>query len=206
MDHIAKNYSHFVIIAHFNEGGENVGELLKKIPIGKLLILDKKINGYFDFYPCVYQDFQKDIINALTEAIKLIKKDNIIKVVFPIDSYYAKEILIEVKLFCGAHTIVFVEISDLSEDDPNLGELYINLMESDLVTIIKKIKSKNLIVGKDIEIIPYNETPLKEVLLDGITVISTDFEELGRISAQMILNNDKKQIANKFNLIIRISL
>ena len=44
----------------------------------------------------------------------------------------------------------------------NTGEVYINLMENDLVILIEKILAAGLKVGKDVGIISYNETPLKK--------------------------------------------
>jgi DNA-binding LacI/PurR family transcriptional regulator len=61
-------------------------------------------------------------------------------------------------------------------------------------------------LGLDFGIISYNETPLKKVVENGITTISTDFNEMGKQLAEMILENKKVQIENKNNLIIRNSL
>jgi DNA-binding LacI/PurR family transcriptional regulator len=59
-------------------------------------------------------------------------------------------------------------------------------------------------LGKDIGIISYNDTPLKELL--GITVISTDFNIMGETAASMILNNEKGEIKVPFNFIDRNSI
>jgi len=79
-------------------------------------------------------------------------------------------------------------------------------MEDDLVGLVKKIRQSNFKVGKDIGILSYNENPLKEVLLDGITVMSTDFVRLGATAADLILNRTHKQVKNPFELIVRKSL
>jgi DNA-binding LacI/PurR family transcriptional regulator len=55
-------------------------------------------------------------------------------------------------------------------------------------------------------IISYNETPLKEILLDGITVISTDHECMGRTAARLILDKKGASVKNPFVLIRRKSL
>jgi DNA-binding LacI/PurR family transcriptional regulator len=86
------------------------------------------------------------------------------------------------------------------------GEVYIIPDDRDLVKVIEKSKLQNLILGVDFGIISYNETPLKKVVENGITTISTDFVAMGKILAQMILNGKKEQIENKSNLIIRRSL
>jgi DNA-binding LacI/PurR family transcriptional regulator len=61
-------------------------------------------------------------------------------------------------------------------------------------------------LGKDIGIISYNDTPGKEILRDGITVISTDFENLGAKAAEMILEKKAIQQDNPFYVISRNSL
>ena len=76
----------------------------------------------------------------------------------------------------------------------------------DLVNLIKKSWSLHLKIGKDIGIISYNETPLKEILPDGITVISTDHEKMDQTAARLILRNSEEKIKNPFSLIIRNSL
>ena len=83
---------------------------------------------------------------------------------------------------------------------------YINLMEEDLVELIKRIKTTPFVVGQEVGILSYNETPLKEFLLEGITVMSTDFAQMGRTAAQLVLNASDEHIENPFQLIVRKSL
>ena len=79
-------------------------------------------------------------------------------------------------------------------------------MEDDLVELIGKIKEQKLEIGKDIGIISYNETPLKKIILNGITTISTNFREMGRMAAKLILNNTTEHIHVPFDLTLRNSL
>src|SRR3970040_1330314 len=85
-------------------------------------------------------------------------------------------------------------------------EVYIIPNDRDLVQVIEKAKLQDLKLGSDFGIISYNETPLKKVVENGITTISTDFRAMGKILAQMILSGNKEQIENKCALIIRNSL
>jgi DNA-binding LacI/PurR family transcriptional regulator len=86
------------------------------------------------------------------------------------------------------------------------GEAYIVIEETDLVSLIKQCKVKGLKIGSEIGIISYNETPLKEILLDGITVISTDHNKMGETAANLILSNSTEKVKNPFVLIRRRSL
>ena len=93
-----------------------------------------------------------------------------------------------------------------SNTNINAKEAYIVIEETDLANLIKQARTKGLKIGKDVGIISYNETPLKEILLDGITVISTDHNKMGELAAQLILTNKKEKIKNPFVMIRRKSL
>lgn len=64
----------------------------------------------------------------------------------------------------------------------------------------------NFCLGKDIGIISYNDTPPKEVVINGRATISTDFNAMGKTLANMVLNNINNKIENPSSLIIRESL
>ena len=86
-----------------------------------------------------------------------------------------------------------------------LKEIILNLNQN-LIVLIKKMRDQRLVLGKDIGIISYNETLLKEIVEGGITTISTDFKEMGKRLAQMIINRERFLIENPNDLIIRNSL
>jgi DNA-binding LacI/PurR family transcriptional regulator len=110
------------------------------------------------------------------------------------------------KKFCKDFKFSYTVITDFKDREIKKGEVYIIPDDRDLVKVIEKSKLQNLKLGVDFGIISYNETPLKKVVENGITTISTDFVSMGKILAQMILNGKKEQIENKSTLIIRNSL
>jgi len=68
------------------------------------------------------------------------------------------------------------------------------------VNLIKNCRAAKLKLGKDVGIISYNDTPLKEILSDGISVISTDHARMGETAARLILDNKKEKIKNIYPL------
>jgi len=86
------------------------------------------------------------------------------------------------------------------------AELYIVIEEADLVEIIKKAAAKNLKLGKSLGIIAYNDSPFKEILAGGISVLSTDFQQMGRTMAEMVRSYSRDKIKNPFHLIMRRSV
>ena len=85
-----------------------------------------------------------------------------------------------------------------------IKDLYVTISEEDLVSLVQQIRDRHYKLGEDIGIISYNDTPLKALL--GITVISTDFQKMGKEAAKMILGNKRMQIKNDFNFIDRQSI
>ncbi|WP_234733962.1 GntR family transcriptional regulator [Tellurirhabdus bombi] len=202
----ARGYTHYVIISHFFERGDQANELINSLPKHKLVVLDKFIDGLKGNYSAIYQNFEKDLITALAEALPLLRKYTTLNILFPNYSYHPKAILNGFYKFCYEHNFDYKVISDIRQAAIQPGNVYINLIEEDLVALIKKIKDTSYLVGQEVGILSYNETPLKELLLDGITVMSTDFAEMGRTAAQLVLGKTCQHIENPFHLIIRKSL
>ena len=201
-----EGYSHYIVVPHFIEGGENACDIINTIPKEKLVLLDKKIPGVDGEYAAVYENFETDIYKALEQAKDILSKYHTIKLIFPEKSYYPKEIKKGLLRFCQQYAFGHKVISDISTEPIEEGEVYINLMEDDLVKLIEKIISLKLEVGKQVGVISYNETPLKKVILSGITTVSTDFQQMGAIAAKMILENSRTHVEVPFHLTLRPSL
>ena len=200
------DYTHFVIIPHFLEGGENAHEVINTIPKEKLIILDKLLPGVTGDYAAAYENFAQDIYAALEQALDRLSTYTTIKIIFPKSSYFPQEILSGFYRFCQQYAFAHKVIHNIKDEEINVGEVYINLMEDDLVTLIERLIVLKLKIGKDVGVISYNETPLKRIILDGITTISTDFSSLGTQAAEFVLNGKTEKVAVPFYLNLRKSL
>ncbi|MBD1363660.1 GntR family transcriptional regulator [Mucilaginibacter sp. ZT4R22] len=201
-----EDYSHYVIIPHFIEGGENANEVINAIPKDKLILLDKNIPGITGEYSVVYENFEKDIYNALYQARTQLSKYHTIKLIFPEQTYFPVEIISGFKRFCQQYAFNHEVINNITNAPINKGEVFINLMEDDLVILLERILEYKFKTGKDVGVISYNETPLKKVLLNGITTISTDFKYMGAVAASMILESEKRKTEVPFYYTRRASL
>lgn len=207
-------YDYYVIMPHFRDINsnhvsftDNVIAVLEKIPKDKLVMLDNTKPIIQGKYGSIYQDFQNDIYNALKEGWEKINNYEKLILVYPIKSAnpYPRRILNGFKQFCREFDIDFEVINEIYDDMELLSkDVYITIQERDLVNLVRQIKDKGLALGKDIGIISYNETPLKELL--GITVISTDFKAMGETAAYMVLKNKKEKVKNVFKYIERNSV
>jgi DNA-binding transcriptional regulator YhcF (GntR family) len=206
LDNKKEDYSHYVIIPHFIEGGEESYRLINEIPKDKLVLLDKLLPGVEGEYAAVYENFEKDIYNALEQARDQLSKYHTLKIIFPDKSYFPNEIIKGFNRFCQQYAFSHKIVNDISTEPIQEGEVFINLMEADLVTLIERIISLKLKVGKQVGVISYNETPLKKVILNGITTISTDFSKMGELAAQLILSNSHAHAEVPFHLTLRPSL
>ncbi|RYF98794.1 MAG: GntR family transcriptional regulator, partial [Chitinophagaceae bacterium] len=200
-------YDYYVVMPHFYEHHEQVADTLSKIPADKLMLLDKAMTQHFEQVPAVYQDFENDIILALEAGLdQLSKYDTLVYADTP-STLKPAEIARGFRRFCQQNHFAYQVIGDISSTyDVRPGQVYIVIDDMDLLHLIKSIQQKGYTAGKEVGIICYNETPLKEILLNGISTISTDHYQMGKTAAEMILEQRTGRIKNKFTLISRASL
>lgn len=201
------NYHYYIIIPHFSDFSKETFKLINKIPKDRLVLLDKNLDEIQGDYISVYQDFQNDIYEALNQGIDLLKKYKKLVFILP-EEIEKKKLNIQAgfKKFCGANKIDHDIVENEDFREVKKGEAYISMEESDLVSIIKLSRKKRLIIGRDIGILSFNDTPLKEVLEDGISVISTNFHRMGALAAELILEKRRLKVRNEFSFIRRNSL
>ena len=101
----------------------------------------------------------------------------------------------EIKVFAGNSNIALAE--DIC------AELYRELGNATVSQFADGECSVSLLEpvrGKDVFIISYNEFDLNEVVLNGLTTISTDFKQMGKTAAMMILNRKSWKVHCDFNM------
>jgi DNA-binding transcriptional regulator YhcF (GntR family) len=199
-------YNYYVVIPHFMEGEEQGYETINTLPKEKLLLLDKIVPGITGEYAAAYENFEKDIYTALVEATDPLSKYHTLKMVFPSYSYYPVEIVRGFKNFCQDYAFSYKIVHNIKEEQVHTGEVYLNVMEDELVAVLERLLSSGLVIGKEVGVISYNETPVKKFILNGITTISTDFHQMGITAAQLILANSKEKKEIPFKLRLRASL
>ena len=200
------SYSHFVVVPHFNQHTDKARDLLNTLPKDKLVILNHHLKGIDGQFACLVENYEYDLREALTEALPQLERYQRLKVVFPNYLYYARDILKSFQRFCLDHKISSKVVSHLDRESFKPGDVFVTLTEDDLLRVVKRIKQEKLQPGKEVGLISYNDSPVKEVLLDGITVVSTDFTAMGRSAARMILRDERYYTENPFELILRATL
>lgn len=184
---------------------KKVNRLLKQVPGDKLLqitrpVCDRGLGSY------VCQDFYSQVIEALGTITHKIKKYARFNLIFPSKCYHPIEIKKAFLTFCNKHNI-----NCAINDRPQIGHnsyktAYFIIDDGHLIKAIKDAEAYGFQVGKDIGILSYNDTPMKEIIRQGITVISTDFERMGRLAAQFALKKQPVKKILKTNIILRNSL
>lgn len=199
-------YNHYIILPHFNK---SVARIVSKIPKDKLLVLDINVKEFSDDYSILYQNFESNIYQGLTACLEKVKKYQQLNLLLSSKSFqYTPDGIIQgFTQFCTENNLEFDIIPDLDDDyELQVNQAYIVFREYDLIKMINWTTKQKLKVGKDIGIISYDDTPLKEIIAEGISVISNDFKKMGERAAEIIINREKGRESNEFYFIDRGSL
>lgn len=195
-------YSMYIVM---NIDHNNLEDVVRKIDPKKLLVLDmgrdpkKEISS-------LTQNFSEAVYDCLKSGLDLIRKYDEFILVFPQNTPHPGETIIAFDRFCNDHQLKHAVLDQIDNREVQPGQAYLVIKDSDLVKIVKDCKRMGYKIGTEVGIISYNDTPMKEIVGAGITVISTDFVRMGRDCANFIVNKEKVNEVIPTQLIIRGSL
>jgi DNA-binding transcriptional regulator YhcF (GntR family) len=195
-------YTKYIIM---NFDHHRVPEIIRQIPANKLLVIDWNVNAQ-DGISSIHQDFGQGLYDSLESGIELIRKYNKFVYLYPSFTYHPKTSIPYFEQFCTDHEIDFEVLYDFKKFDLKKGELYLLVSDRTLAKFLDQCHQKNYILGDEVGVISYNETPMKKYVKDGITVISTDFELMGRKIAEFAITGGKTNQVIPSKLTIRKSI
>ena len=200
LESVGKYTAYVIMPATFDD----TVNIVEKLPKDKVYILDRKKDDLKD-YPVVYQDFDKDVYDALIDGEDLLEKYTKLIMIFP-GGKEPEGRMLGFQRFCAEKGVEFEIIRNLINKEIKKGEAYFVPSDRNLVRLVKMAAEKDLQLGVDVGIVSFNDTVLKEVVAGGITTISTDFQQMGQKLAQMIQERSNDKIRNQSSLIRRNSL
>ncbi|MDE5709984.1 GntR family transcriptional regulator [Bacteroides sp.] len=182
-------YNYYVVM---NFDNARFSPLFHKINPSRLLLLDF---GRFEKenYSYICQNFDDEFYNVLVQLTGRLKKYRKIIFQLPVDSKHPRVSADSFRQYCRDNDFIS-EISELEDiTDVEKEVAYIVIRQTDVVNIIKRSREKGMKCGRDFGIIAYNDTPAYEVIDDGITALSVNWDEMGRLAAKFILTGEAVQ-------------
>lgn len=196
-------YSVYVVMNIDHSGMEAV---LESIDQEKLLILDMGMPSS-ERISYIVQNFNEVVAECLEAGLNHLKKYSELVLVYDNKrTPHPADTTVAVKNFCNSRGIFFRQVQSAAGQPVKKGECWFTIHDSDLVEVIKTCRKNNLITGVDVGILSYNETPMKQIVEGGITVISTDFVKMGKLAAGFVKTRQKIAEVLSTSLILRKSL
>lgn len=203
------SYNRFVVMPFKDE---KIKFSLEKLKAKNVVFLDR--NEYIDEERnnFIVQDFNESVHACLESAVDLIGQYKKIVLVFSdTDSVTSnaaeapKEIKKGFIKFCENNSIDFEIVSKVESVHKN--EAYFVIHDMDLVEVIGFGNNKGYQLGVDFGVLSYDDSPIKKVIAEGITVISTNYTLLGeKVAAYILEDKGKVQEIVPTELMIRKSL
>lgn len=195
-------YSKYIIMPFVSDETER---LLAKIPRERLLIID-----WNQFTPMgasvIYQDFGMSLTNGLESVNDKLTKYRSFYFLYPDYTYHPYQSVLGFERYCRLHSMPCTVERNPDALDVKKGCAYITVSDRMLGRILEQCSKKGLVVGQDVGVISYNETPMKKFIGSGVTVFSTDFERMGLLAAKFVSQNRPVNVCVPSRMILRSSL
>lgn len=201
-------YDYYVVTPHFPLDGQTQRRVIKclmRIPNRKLILLDRCLEELPGNYGAVYQDFTNDVYDGLLLGLKKLRRQSKLNIITEHSLYYPY-IRQGAERFCKDYGIPYEFHTTVTPEIVHRQETYLIVngqLDMELIDLMRAARTKNYRAGRDIGIISYNESPINEIVLNGLTTISTDFEAMGALAARMILDRKPSKVKCAFKMISR---
>ena len=196
------NYDLF-IISSFDH--PRIPSVIGRIPANNVLIISRN-DRLENRYNSIFQDFYEGTFQALSSAAEEIKKYDRFILSFSKNSGHSETLKAGFERFCNEFFISGEVVDSLENIEICKGCLYLTIDDTDLIKLLRICKLRGWEPGRDVGVISYNESPLKEVIRDGITVISCNFKMMAAEMAEFVATRAKVQKIVPIKLIKRNSL
>jgi DNA-binding transcriptional regulator YhcF (GntR family) len=195
-------YSKFVVMPFDHP---DTADVLALIPADKLLVIDWNIHTNQQ-HNVLYQNFGESVFDGLSEVRQLLDKYREFVFLYPDYTKHPIESVTHFKRFCKKFNLTHSVLKNPEDFEVKQGVAYFSVSDRMLGRFLEQCREKKLEPGRDTGLISYNETPMKKFIYKGITVISTDFQMMGRKAAEFVSDDITMQICVPTKVHIRESL
>ena len=180
-------------------------QVLRTLPEQKLLLVDR-FEPIANDVSHVTQEFAQSTFSALMELRNHLVRYRELVFFFKKNTDYPIEVLHAFQRFIRQTGMNGRVEYEYRSDTLRAGTVYYTIGDSDLWGILKDCRRRNWQLGNQIGVISNDDSPVKELLFNGITTLSTDFELMARTAAKFVLDRQPVQKIIPTRLIMRHSL
>lgn len=178
-------YSKYVVM---NFDNERFSVSLNKINPVRLLLLDF---GKFEKerYSYVCQDFDESFYGALQRLGDRFSSYRKFVFLFPSSLKHPQSSKDYFSRFCQDYNLFGCVEENVENLKVEKGTAYLAIKQQDVVKVVKQGRLAGLKCGKDFGLLAYNDIPSYEVIDEGITALTIDWEQMGNEVARFVLDN-----------------
>lgn len=178
-------YSKYVVM---NFDNERFSASLNKISPARLLLLDF---GKFEKerYSYVCQDFDESFYGALQRLDDRFSSYRKFVFLFPSSLKHPQSSKDYFFRFCQDYNLSGSVEEDIENLKVEKDTAYLAIKQQDVVKVVKQGRLAGLKCGKDFGLLAYNDIPSYEVIDEGITALTIDWQQMGNEVARFVLDN-----------------
>lgn len=188
----SKDYDYYLVIPPFNYVFSK--EDFENIPFKRMIIINQSVKQIDRFLGAVIQDFKEDFISGLNKTHHILSDFK--SAIFLKDNPFFIEdsVIFEIQQYASTIGVNLFFQDNFKEINLENQTFYILSSDRMMSDFFIKMSRTKYILNKEVGVMKYDDTAFSTVL--GIPVLSTNYLEMGRRVADMVLNQNFKIIKN----------
>lgn len=183
----------------------SIKPLLQNLSSNKLLLVDRYLNLGSE-YSFVAQEFEKATYAKLVDLLPDLRKYNGIVFIDDQVSHSPRGIRRAYQKLLNDYDLNGQYEREFVTGSVKKNVLYFIKNDSTLWYFLKECKEKNLVLGRDLGVLSFDDNVLKQIVFGGITTLSTDFNKMAKIAADQVKCGKQIKIILPLDLFRRNSL
>lgn len=195
------NYTSYILAS---AGLEDYSGFLQKLPGQNTCLIGKKCSGLVSNH-CIFHDYSKDMYESLISMRKNLKKYcRLVYMCIKPDDYPGRtDGFIR---FCIDEKFEYHICKNPETLRPALYEAYFVPEDNVLIKLIHQIRNSDFVVGENVGIVSFGDSPMKEVTEGGLTTLTPDFTDLCKKIIEITQGQKRGQFRTRSKIILRNSL
>lgn len=180
------DFDFFIVIPHFFAYQDDLKRAFSSVVPERLIVLTHAVSGLDEQTSQFTFDRKVEWTKALEAVSSKMESFRRLVVFFQDDFRFPQEIFEAAEAFAKATGMPFKSLNEWDPKKIQTGDVALVLEDETLSELVAFVADREMEIGRDLGIISFDDDPMKELLIGGITTLGYNYREIAELTATRI--------------------